>query len=403
MDFLGIFQNNQSQTQQQQIQQTQQTQQTQQSEQQIQPQVSQNQQIIQRTNNQQIQRFNNNYNKNRNNGKQTRQNGFTQINLNLNQQNQKQNQQQVENKGFFSTMTNTLGITTSPNQQNRRNNLSLQQMNQEQQINQINENAVVLSNKNMENLTINNKNKNKNKNKKEEERGFFNTITNVVGITEKPKEKNTISIYKSINTTKKHYFIGYMVNNEKQVQDLIQIQNKLITKYKMRKFYKNWDQKFVSRFVYMGYLTPEVAQKYMEKIMKDLCKQITNKFNSLVCKYNKIKPKFDKSINWISLSYDDQYQYLSKVIIPFLDKYGIKPIFPNRKTLNYPMIDIIHFKQSSLSKQDVIDLPIPNDSFVIDHLCLLSGKPTQTKIGGQSIHDRLAYEEEGKYYFPFKI
>ena len=35
----------------------------------------------------------------------------------------------------------------------------------------------------------------------------------------------------------------------------------------MRKFYKNWDQKFVSRYVYMGYLTPEVAQKYMEKLM----------------------------------------------------------------------------------------------------------------------------------------
>jgi hypothetical protein len=360
----------------------------------------------------------NNRNKNKNKNNKVENRGFLNTmtntigftspptsNNNKNKVNQQQNQQQnqqPENRGIFGTMTNAIGITSPPT--NLPQNQQSLQLNQ-QQIN-TSENAVNLTNKNLQNITKNLQNEQIIEKPKEqqEERGFFNTITNAVGITEKPKEqKNTSSIYRSINTTKKHYFIGYMVNNEKQIQDLIQIQNKLITRYKMRKFYKNWDQKFVSRFVYMGYLTPEVAQKYMEKLMKDLCIQISNKFTSLVCKYKKIMPKFDKSVNWISISYDDEKEYLSKIIIPFLDKYGIKPIFPNRKTLSIPMIDIIHFKQSSLGKKDVIDLSIPNSTFTIDHLSLLSGKPTQTKIGGQSIHDRLAYEEEGKYYFPFKV
>ncbi len=430
MDFLGIFQDStQQQNQQpkknqqnQQYQQPQNQQYQQQQNQQYQQQQNQqygqlNQQYQQQQNQQyqqQYQQSNQEYgqfnqkNNRKNNNKKT--NGFNVINIEMEQEfknnNQKQNQQKNENqqdRGFFSTMTNTLGLTSPNNQQI--------QQNQQYQQNTVSENAVILSNKNMINLNKNNKTNKNNKNqqqnqqKNQEEKGFFNTITNAVGITETVQEtpKNTQSIYKSINISKKHYFIGFMLNNEEQIQNLIQIQNKLITKYKMRKFYKNWDQKFVSRFVYMGYLTPDVAQKYMEKLMKDLCVQIANKFSKLVCKYKKISPKFDKSMNWVSISYNDKNDYLSKVIIPFLDKYGIKPIFPNRKTIYLPLIDIIHFKQSSLSKQDVIDIPIPSGTFTIDHLSLLSGKPTQTKIGGQSIHDRLAYEEEGKYYFPLKI
>ncbi len=413
MDFLGIFQNQPS--QQQTLGQNQRQNQRQnqmnnnlsyQQQNQRQNQMNFNSTFQQQNNSQMTYNNQANNRKNRNNrnnssGQQNQ--GFGEIqnfgqSTYTNSQSTNMNQANTqENRGFFGAMTNTLGITTPPNNRNQ----GLVQ-------NTTSENAVVLSNQNMMNLNRNNKKNNKNNQKnQEEERGFLNTITNAVGITETPKEinkrMNTHNLYKSINTSKKHYFIGYMINNEKQIQDLIQIQNKLITRYKMRKFYKNWDQKFVSRYVYMGYLTPEVAQKYMDRLMKDLCEQISNKFSSLVCKYKKISPKFDKSINWVSISYDDENEYLSKIIIPFLDKYGIKPIFPNRKTIYLPLIDIIHFKQSSLSKQDVIDIPIPNDTFTIDHISLLSGKPTQSKIGGQSIHDRLAYEEEGKYYFPLKI
>lgn len=259
----------------------------------------------------------------------------------------------------------------------------------------------------MNTLTIftnqNSKNKNKNvtnqsilpnnqKNKKNT--SVLNVIAETIGIKE--------SIPPSVSPSKRHYFIGYILQDQTQIQLLTNIQKELIAKYALRNYYLNFHNQFVTRYVYLGYLTQDVAVKYMDHIMSPLCTQVTKKFPILNCHYTKIRPKIEKTVSWVSIFYDDQNQYLRNIIIPFLDKKGIQDIYPKRFTNYQPMIDLIHFKEGQISRKTHIDIPVPTQTFFIDHLSLLSAKPTQAKMGYQSIHDNLSYEEEAKYYFPFQ-
>ena len=105
--------------------------------------------------------------------------------------------------------------------------------------------------------------------------------------------------------------------------------------------------------------------------------------------------------NWFSVFYEDENNYLKNVIIPFLHDKGIHEIFPKRYTNFQPMIDLVHFKGNTIPRGGSIDVATPSMNFTLDHLSLISAKPTQSKMGYQAIHDNLSYEEEGKFYFPF--
>jgi hypothetical protein len=245
-------------------------------------------------------------------------------------------------------------------------------------------------------MNISNQKNQTNKKNTSNNQGVLGFITNAVGLTNKKEE-----IPANINQTKRHYFIGTMLTNPQQIQELNTMQKQLISQYKLRDYYLNFNNQYVTRYVYMGYLTPSVAVKYMEHIMTPLCQQITQKFTSLQCHYTKVRPKFDKPVNWFSVFYEDEHHYIKQVIIPFLHDKGIKEIFPKRYTNFQPMIDLIHFKGNAIQKGSEIQVSIPSTSFTIDHLSLISARPTQTKMGYQAIHDNLAYEEEAKFHFDF--
>ncbi len=220
------------------------------------------------------------------------------------------------------------------------------------------------------------------------------------------------NIYRSLETGKRHYFIGNIIQDREQVEGLVKLQNNLISKYRIKKFYKNWDNKFVSRYVYLGYLRPEVAQKFMEVSVKGLMESVINKFPVLTCNYTKLKFFYNKTKNesggtknWITIFYDDENNYLKDLIIPFLERYSVRELpEPIKVKMSYqPMIDLIHFKKfMGLTKGKNIDYPLPQQSFKINHISLISAKPVQSKVGYQSIHDQLSYDEEAKYTFNFK-
>ena len=270
----------------------------------------------------------------------------------------------------------------SPNK-NKKNNIILSTT--ANQIENINTNITTT------NINTSNKKKNDKNNV-----GILNTITGALGIVDNQE------VERPINSSKRHYFIGYIQTDPNQIQILQNIQNELTLRYQLKDIYHNFNHKFVTRFIYMGYLTPEVANKYMEFRMKSLCLQVTQKFSSLQCRYSKVKPKFDKPTNYFSIFFDDENHYLKEIIIPFLANYGIKPIFPKRFTNYQPMFDLIHFKKNApIRKGEPIQVSIPDTSFTISHLSLISAKPTQSKMGYQSVHDNLIYQEEAKYTFPF--
>ncbi len=260
----------------------------------------------------------------------------------------------------------------------------------------INTAVVTTTSLNVKNVK-NNKNKNKilnNKERKESE-GNNKTVLNFLGETIGLTEE----VPRNMNQTKRHYFIGTMIKDVDQVNMLNAMQSELINKYKLRDYYLNFNNKYVIRYVYMGYLTPHVASKYMDRLMKPLCKAITEKFSKMDCHYVKVSAKFDKSVNWLSLFFEDEENYLKKAIIPYLHDDGIAPLFPKRFTNFQPMIDLIHFKSNAIPRGGKIEINIPSTHFMINSLSLISARPTQAKLGYQAIHDNLSYEEEGKYMF----
>ncbi len=315
-------------------------------------------------------------------------------------------QQQQPNVGFQQQQPNVgFQQQQSSNNGSRRNNHNNQQVlgffnqknsngeGEEEEISHEEELIEQVSAQQQQNqLTQQNKNKNK---------PILNVITNTLGITN-TSSKPTIEMNIS-NSTKRHYFIGYVFNQKDVIDALMNVQRQLIKDYKLRDYYLNFNNKYMSRFVYLGYLTPEVANKYMENMVSPVCNQLSKKMKPLKCRFTKIKPKFDKPVNWFSVFFEDENNYIKNVIIPFLDKEVIKPIFPKRYTNFQPLVDVIHFKgNSGITRGKNITVPVPHIQFTMDHISLISAKPTQTKMGYQAIHDNLSYEEEHKYYFPFQ-
>jgi hypothetical protein len=319
--------------------------------------------------------------------------------LNVNKNKNKNNNQQIVN--YFR------GNSVRPTSNNQRVNNFFTSQQQQQQSSFMNEgeNEEISNEEEMiereslqTNLMVQNKNKNKNKNKP-----ILNVITNTLGITTPNLQRPVVNMNLS-DSTKRHYFIGYVFNQKDIIDALMNVQSQLTKEYKLKDYYLNFNNKFMTRFIYLGYLTPEVANKYMENMVSPICNQLVKKIKPLKCRFTKIKPKFDKPVNWFSIFFEDENNFIKNVIIPFLDKEVIKPIFPKRYTNYQPLVDIIHFKgNTGITRGKNITVPVPHIQFTMDHLSLISAKPTQSKLGYQSIHDNLSYEEENKYYFPFNV
>ncbi len=293
-------------------------------------------------------------------------------------------------------------MRTLPNNQGVNNFITTQQqqpvMNHTENEEISNEEEMIERESIQANSLLQNKNKNKNNNKP-----FLNVITNTLGITSTNVQRPTMNMNLS-DSTKRHYFIGYVFNQKDVIDALINVQTQLQKEYKLKDYYLNFNNKFMTRFIYLGYLTPEVANKYMENMVSPVCNQLVKKIKPLKCRFTKIKPKFDKPVNWFSIFFEDENNFIKNVIIPFLDKEVIKPIFPKRYTNYQPLVDIIHFKgNTGITRGKNITVPVPHIQFTMDHISLISAKPTQSKLGYQSIHDNLSYEEENKYYFPFHV
>jgi hypothetical protein len=67
-----------------------------------------------------------------------------------------------------------------------------------------------------------------------------------------------------------------------------------------------------------------------------------------------------------------------------------------------PSIDLIYYKESSKidGKNDDINILLPEDKFIIDHISLIKGSPIRVRSGTPSIHNQMTLEEVYKYSFP---
>lgn len=204
------------------------------------------------------------------------------------------------------------------------------------------------------------------------------------------------------NKDKHHFFIGNVFDNIDQIRLLKNIQKKLIKKYKLKEYHMN--NKFYANFIYLGYFDENTATTYMNNIISHLLTAISNRFNQLTCKYTDYKIEYDKSFHKISLKFIDEGNKLINIIIQYLYKYGIQPIYPKKIDILKPSVDLIYYKNSNIAddKKEGIKILVPFEKFTIDHLSLIKGTSVRVRSGAPSLHDQMNFEEVSKYKFPLQ-
>lgn len=201
---------------------------------------------------------------------------------------------------------------------------------------------------------------------------------------------------------KNHYFIGNIFKDENQIKLLRNIQKKLKKKYYLKNIHYN--NKLFTNLIYLGYLDKFTAELYMEDIIKYLLKAIEDNFSVLKCNYSGYSLKFDKTFYKISLKFNDEENLLEKIIVPYLHKNAILPVYTSKKDILKPMIDLIYFKESRslVDGKMKINIQVPNQPFQIDELSLIKGSSIHDRKGTPSLHNQMVLEEVNKYSIKLK-
>ncbi len=199
---------------------------------------------------------------------------------------------------------------------------------------------------------------------------------------------------------KNHYFIGNIFDDENQIRILRKVTKKLKQRYNLKK--SHWNNKYFTNMIYLGYLDSETVNMYMEDIINNLLKAISERFSTLTCNYNGFKLEYDKSFYKISIKFSDKDNYLEKIIIPYLYKEAILPVYSKKKLLK-PAIDLLYYKSSNkLADKNDIRIQLPKDEFKINHFSLIKGTSLVTRSGIASLHDQMVLEEVQRYNVPLK-
>ena len=219
-----------------------------------------------------------------------------------------------------------------------------------------------------------------------------------------PLSKNLVAVNNNLNNNKDkaHFFIGNIFNNPKQIKILKVIKKKILKRYQLKDYHSSYP--FCTNILYLGYLDQNTANTYMKNIISQLLIAVESKFNELVCKYTRYTISFDKSYYKIALEYDDENNYLSKIIIPYLKNEGIQPIYNKVDTTNNPSVNLFFYKSSNKMElsSEGISVFIPYDAFTINSLSLIKGVPTRIRSGTPSLHDQMHFEEMQNFTFPLK-
>jgi hypothetical protein len=204
-----------------------------------------------------------------------------------------------------------------------------------------------------------------------------------------------------VNKDKAHFFIGNILRDQHQTKILKIVKKKIVKQYQLKEYHSNYP--FCTNLVYMGYLDQNTAHRYMENIMSKLLIAISEKIGELVCKYSRYTVLYDKSFYKIGLEYNDENNYLSNIIMPYLKNEGIMPIFNKTNNISKPIINLFYYKSSNGEElKKGITVFIPRETFVINNLSLIKGTPSRVRSGTPSLHDHMNFEEFQNFKYDLK-
>ncbi len=203
---------------------------------------------------------------------------------------------------------------------------------------------------------------------------------------------------------KYHFFIGNFIKDHVQISILKDLKKKLRAQYKID-YASSYDNFFLCfKNIYIGYMTNKDADVYMRNILSPLLNTIKNNIGKLNCHYTRFKLKYVKNYIRISLEYEDENNILSNVIIPYINKNGVEPVYDRKIENSKPSIELIYMKPNQLipNTQAEISINVPTETFVIDKLSLIRGGLTKLRSGTPSKHDQLIFNNVRHYTFNFE-
>jgi hypothetical protein len=217
------------------------------------------------------------------------------------------------------------------------------------------------------------------------------------------KKENIPRIYLE-NKDKYHFFIGNFIKDYAQILILKELKKKLRYQYKIdsKSSYDNYFMCFKN--IYIGYMTEKNADYYMNNILSYLLNTIKKNIKKLTCHFTKFKLKYVKNHIRISLEYQDENNLLSNVIIPYINKNGIEPIYDRKIENSKPSIELIYMTPNELipNTHTEINIKVPTETFVINKLSLIRGVLNKIRSGTPSKHDQLTFKNIGHYSYNFE-
>ena len=203
---------------------------------------------------------------------------------------------------------------------------------------------------------------------------------------------------------KYHFFIGNFIKDYVQISILKNLKKTLRSQYRIDKD-KSYDNFFLCfKINYIGYMTNKDADYYMNNILSYLLNTIRRNIKKLTCHYTRFKLKYVKNHIRISLEYEDENNLLSNVIIPYINKKGIEPVYDRKIEKSNPSIELIYMKPNELipNTHTEINIKVPTETFVIDKLTLIRGGLTKLRSGTPSKHDQLIFNNVRHYSYNFE-
>jgi hypothetical protein len=199
---------------------------------------------------------------------------------------------------------------------------------------------------------------------------------------------------------KYHFFIGNYTKDFKMIGILNELKKNLKKKYGIKdNSYSNYHICF--KFLYIGYMTNEEAYYYMNNIISILLISLAKNIRKLVCSFTKFKVDHVKDYLRVSLEYKDEDDIISNIIIPYIHKYGLLPIY-NKKSIDIkPKIELLYTKASMKLKDTSaeINMRIPQETFDMNSISLIRGTVIKTRSGTPSQHDNMNFEEVKNYKY----
>ena len=179
-----------------------------------------------------------------------------------------------------------------------------------------------------------------------------------------------------LTIVKNHYFLGVIIDHPDTIRRLRTLQ-RVLSQPKFNLPENKIDfESMSSSFIYLGYLTEVVANKFIE-YLNPLLLAVSHKFSTLDCKYTQIGTNFQNDQSTIDIYF--KCDILERVIIPYLLDYGIKPVLDthcNRET----SIPLVYLFGTDIDKsamiEDLKQVYLPKvDTFTINAIQIYKGEP----------------------------